>query len=189
MRQVILIGDSIRMGYQSVVQRALASCADIWAPRENGGTSANVLAHLDEWVLSRSADIVHLNCGLHDLKTAFHADRTAVPLDEYRANLEVIFRQIRARTSATPIWASTTPVNEDWHHKNKPFDRFEADVEAYNLAAVDIAGRFDIQIDDLYQVVMNAGRDDYLVQDGVHFSSAGYELLGRAVSDAICPLL
>jgi lysophospholipase L1-like esterase len=185
MRQVILIGDSIRMGYQPVVQRALANRAAVWAPRENGGTSANVLAHLDEWVLSRNAYIVHLNCGLHDLKTEFGASRTVVPLAEYRKNLEAIFRQIQERTMSTLIWASTTPVNERWHHQNKPFDRFESDIEAYNRAATEIATRFDIQIDDLYGLVMDAGRDDYLVQDGVHFSPAGYELLGDRVADVI----
>jgi lysophospholipase L1-like esterase len=189
MKQVTLIGDSIRMGYQSVVQRALASRAEIWTPRENGETSDNLLAHLDEWILSRRPDIVHLNCGLHDLKTEFGASMAAVPLDEYRTNLEAIFRQIQERTTATLIWASTTPVNESWHHKNKPFDRFEADIAAYNQAATEIAERFDVRINDLYQAVMDAGRDDYLVQDGVHFSPAGYELLGRAVADAIRPLL
>jgi lysophospholipase L1-like esterase len=189
MRRVILIGDSIRMGYQPVVQRALASHAEIWAPSKNGGTSANVLAHLDEWVLSRPADIVHLNCGLHDLKTEFGASTTQVPLEEYRANLGAIFSQVQECTPATLIWASTTPVNESWHHRNKTFDRFEADVDAYNQAATELAARFGIQIDDLYQAVMDAGRDDYLVQDGVHFTAGGYELLGRAVADAIHSLL
>jgi hypothetical protein len=117
-RSVILIGDSIRIGYTPIVARALTGQADIWAPQENGGTSANVLAHLDEWVLPRGPDVVHLNCGLHDLKTEFGANTTAVPLDAYAGNLEAIFGWIAQRTSATLIWASTTPVNERWHHQN-----------------------------------------------------------------------
>jgi lysophospholipase L1-like esterase len=188
-KQVILIGDSIRMGYQPIVQHALAGQADVWAPQENGGTSANVLAHLDEWVLSRNPDIVHLNCGLHDLKTEFDAGTTTVPLNKYRANLEAIFTRIKERTTTKLIWASTTPVNERWHHANKTFDRFEADVRAYNAAAIQIAGRLDVQIDDLYAVVKDAGRDDYLAQDGVHFSPEGYLLLGTAVADYIRALL
>jgi lysophospholipase L1-like esterase len=188
-KNVILIGDSIRMGYQPIVQQALRGQVEVWAPKKNGGTSANVLAHLEEWVLSRSPDIVHLNCGLHDLKTEFGGDTTAVPLDAYKKNLQAIFGQITRQTTAILIWASTTPVNEKWHHQNKPFDRFEADVRAYNDAAAQVAARYGVQIDDLFQVVMNAGRDDHLGQDGVHFTPKGYALLGQSVADVIRPLL
>ena len=189
MKKEILIGDSIRMGYQPIVQQALAGQADVWAPQENGGTSANVLDHLDAWVLSRSPDIVHLNCGLHDLKTEFGANTTAVSLDAYGANLEAIFTRIQERTTATLVWASTTPVNEQWHHKNKPFDRFEADVQSYNQRALEIAIRFGAKVNDLYKQITDAGPDVYLARDGVHFLPAGCALLGEAVADAIRPLL
>ena len=69
--KVILIGDSIRMGYQEVVWHELSDIADVWAPMENGGNSENVLNHMETWVLSRTPDIVHLNCGLHDIKKEF----------------------------------------------------------------------------------------------------------------------
>ena len=185
MKTVILIGDSIRMGYQPTVQQLLAGQADVWAPEENGGTSANVLAHLDEWVLLRRPDVVHLNCGLHDLKTEFGADTQAVPLDLYTANLRTIFERIQRGTPTRLIWASMTPVNERWHHENKPFDRFETDVCAYNRSAREVAVQSGAPIDNLYQVVMDAGRDTILLQDGVHFSQNGYVLLGQAVTRAI----
>jgi lysophospholipase L1-like esterase len=184
-KTVILIGDSIRQGYQSVVQEELYQEAHVWAPRENGGTSRNVLAHLDEWVLARDPDIVHLNCGLHDLRTEFDATTAAVPLAEYRANVETILKQIREHTAATVIWATTTPVNEQWHHENKTFDRFEADVRVYNRQAREVAVPLGVHVNDLFEVVTRAGRDRYLVQDGVHFSEAGYALLGRAVMETI----
>ena len=52
------------------VAARLKGKAVVVSPPENGGDSANVLAHLDEWVLKQKPDIVHLNCGLHDLKRA-----------------------------------------------------------------------------------------------------------------------
>jgi lysophospholipase L1-like esterase len=183
--KVILIGDSIRMGYQEIVQQELANEADVWAPTENGGTSQNVLAHLDEWVLARDPDIVHLNCGLHDLRRAFGETTPSVPIAEYRANLEEIFRRILGHTSARLIWATTTPVNEEWHHARKGFDRFEADVTAYNRESQAIAARFGVTVDDLFQTVVQAGRDEYLQPDGVHFTQPGYVLLGQAVAAAI----
>ena len=48
MKRIVLIGDSIRMGYQEKVHEQLADWADVWAPEENGGDSEKVLAHLDE---------------------------------------------------------------------------------------------------------------------------------------------
>ena len=83
------------------------------------------------------------------------------------------------------IWATTTPVNEAWHHAQKPFDRFEADVMAYNAAASEIASQLGVPIDDLYGIVTAAGRDRLLLPDGVHFTQDGYRLLGKAVADAI----
>jgi lysophospholipase L1-like esterase len=185
MKSVILIGDSIRMGYQPTVERLLGEQVRLWAPSENGGTSANVLAHLDEWVLSRNPDVLHLNCGLHDIKTEFGAASQGIPPDQYEANLRQIVGRIVERGSIQLIWAATTPVNQAWHHARKPFDRFEADVLAYNAVALKVVSEHGVPVNDLYQVMMDAGRDKHLTPDGVHFFSAGYTLLGRAVAQAI----
>jgi lysophospholipase L1-like esterase len=185
MKSVILVGDSIRMGYRPTVEQLLGDQVQLWAPAENGGTSDNVLAHLDAWVLSRRPDILHLNCGLHDLKTEFGTTSQAVPLDPYKANLRQIVGRIVEQGTTQLIWATTTPVNQVWHHARKPFDRFEADVLAYNDVARQVVSAYGVPINDLYQTMMDAGRDDHLMPDGVHFSPAGYTLLGQAVADAI----
>ena len=85
----------------------------------------------------------------------------------------------------TVVWASTTPVNQEWHHKNKQFDRFETDVAAYNTVAADIARELGIIINDLFAAVTCAGRDDLLLPDGVHFKPEGYALLGKRVAASI----
>ena len=182
---VILIGDSIRMGYQRVVQEELRAEAEVWGPTQNGGTSSNVLAHLDEWVISQNPDIVHLNCGLHDIKREFGVKDNNVPLKEYQENVEQILQTILEKTKAKVIWVMTTPVNERWHHERKGFDRFEADVEAYNQEATQIAQKPGVRINNLHAVVMEAGRDRLLQQDGVHFTEEGSALLGSAVAEAI----
>jgi lysophospholipase L1-like esterase len=185
MIRVVLIGDSIRQGYQDVVARELAAAADVWGPRENGGTSANVLAHLDNWLIARKPEIVHLNCGLHDLRAERVSKEKAVPLNQYIENIDRIFRRILQETDAALVWASTTPVNEEWHTREKPFDRYEADVEAYNRAAREAAVRMSVPVNDLFEVVMRAGRDRLLSRDGVHFTEEGSALLGKAVAAAI----
>ena len=181
---VVLIGDSIRMGYQDHVASQLASRAEVWVPKENGGDSRNVLAHLDQWVFSRQPDLVHVNCGLHDLKRAFGA-ASAVPLDEYERNVRQILQRLQRELNGAVVWATTTPVDENWHHQNKGFDRLEADVEAYNVAARAVAEDLGVPIDDLFAVVQQKGKARLLTQDGVHFTEEGSQLLGRVVAECV----
>ena len=95
-------------------------------------------------------------------------------------------RQILARlqreSGAIILWATTTPVDEELHHKNKEFDRFETDVDAYNAAAVAICGELGVPIDDLYAVVEQSGKAALIKEDGVHFVEEGSAVLGRAVA-------
>ena len=112
MKHVILIGDSIRMGYLPYVAQELEGEGTVWGPEINGGTCRNILAHLEEWALARPADIVHINCGLHDL--ARDPDESGVignsrvPLEEYEANVHEILSRVQQRGKCV-LWATTTP--------------------------------------------------------------------------------
>jgi isoamyl acetate esterase len=185
--ELILIGDSIRMGYQATVHERLMG-VNIWGPEANGGDSANILSHLDEWVVAHAARLVHLNCGLHDLKKPFDSDQAQVGIDEYRRNVGQIFDAILA-TGAQLVWASTTPVDEDLHHRNKGFDRFAADVDCYNAVALELATARNVPVNDLYAVIDAAGAGHLLLDDGVHFTDQGSVLLGNAVAEFVRPLL
>ena len=135
--KVVLIGDSIRMGYAPLVAKLLDGKAVVISQSANGEDSGNVLRHLDEWVINEKPDVVHINAGLHDLKLK---DRTyQVPLGEYQKNLKTILDRIQKETKAKIIFATTTPIVDDLHAQRKAgFDRFEADVQKYNVAAVSV---------------------------------------------------
>ena len=181
---IVLIGDSIRAGYQEQVRGQLADWANVWAPEGKGWTSEDILTSLDEWALSRT-DVIHINCGLHDIKKEFNKDNAAVPLSAYTENVRRILTRLQAETEATVVWALTTPVNQEWHHRNKPFDRFEKDVVTYNAVASEISTGLGIAVNDLYSVVVSAGVDNILLADGFHFSSEGYALLGESVANCV----
>ena len=189
MKKLVLVGDSIRMGYQAYVRNELSGLSDVWAPEQNGGNSTNIQQHLDKWIISQAADVIHINCGLHDLKRDFDAEETAIPLVQYQANLRDFLGRILQETQSTVIWATTTPVNEIWHHQRKGFDRLEADVVAYNNVSVEVTQDFGVSINDLFQVIIDAGRDNYLSPDGVHFTADGWDLLGKSVVGCVKPLL
>lgn len=89
-QQLVLIGDSIRMGYQETVRGELSDWADVWGPEQNGGTSENRLAHLDEWAITRAPDLLPVYCGLHDFRKDFGKDAPAVALGRYADNVRSI---------------------------------------------------------------------------------------------------
>ena len=188
MKTVVLIGDSIRMGYCPVVERELQAVARIRAPAENGGDSNKVLANLEAWI-GADADVIHINCGLHDIKREFGAACNQVPIEAYEHNVRAVLTRLTTDTSARIIWASTTPVNHDWHHEDKGFDRFDEDIVAYEAVARQIAAELGVVVNDLHTVVTEAGRDSMLLPDGVHYTPEGYALLGRAVAAFIRPYL
>src|SRR5690349_11914839 len=85
---VVLIGDSIRMGYAPVVAERLKGMAEVVSAEENGGDSGNVLKNLDAWAIAPKPAVVHFNVGLHDLKANEKTGSHQVELDAYRANLD-----------------------------------------------------------------------------------------------------
>ena len=91
----------------------------------------------------------------------------------------------QALESTRVIWALTTPVDEKLHHANKGFDRFEADVDAYNDCALSLCRAAGVEVHDLFSVVEGIGRSEILRKDGVHFSEVGSRLLGGSVASCV----
>ena len=184
--RVVLVGDSIRLGYAPGVAARLEGKAVVISPAENGGDSANVLAHLDEWVIRQKPDVVHLNCGLHDLKRSRADGRHQVELDRYSENLRTIVARIRAATDAALVFADTTPIVDERHaRRGADFDRAEADVLRYNAAAVAVMRELGVPVHDLHGVVEHGGPETLLGPDGTHYTAAGSDRLADAVADCV----
>lgn len=184
MHRVLLIGDSIRLHYQPLVQEELQSEAEVIGPAENCETSRKVRARLPVWLGSYKPELIHLNCGLHDLRIDPCSHEVQVPLPEYINNVAAIIR-LEQRNAPAVIWATTTPVDEALHRANKASRRNEEDVAAYNQAAVAVAVEAGAKINDLHQVVETHDPTLLWQPDGVHFSGRGYRLLGNAVAQEI----
>ena len=184
MLKITLIGDSIRMGYEPLVRELLAGKAEVWGPDANGGDSANVLANLQAWAIDRSVDVVHFNCGLHDVRR-LPEKGFQVPVEAYARNLAKIIDELKSDTAAELIWATITPIVEAHQTgADRDFERFTVDVERYNRAALEVVNRAELRVNDLHGVVERAGIDACLSSDGVHMTGDGNRLLARAVADA-----
>ena len=185
---VLLIGDSISMqdiGYFSDVVERLGDRFRVVHNPGNGGDSANVLTHLDEWLGLNPPDIVHFNCGLHDLRFDRTKRTHQQPPDAYENNLREICRRLKSFSSVRLIFALTTPVNDEWHQARKPYDRLNADVMRYNRIARKIMDQHAIPVNDLHAVIVNADPDSCLTEDGVHMNEKGNRVLSQAVAAAI----
>jgi hypothetical protein len=168
-----VVGDSISIHYGPYLQAMLAGVMTYsrkTAPdgslddRANGGDSALVLDYLQTLQPDRLFDILLINCGLHDIKRDVTTHAVQVPLDQYEDNLHEILAQ------AQRLAARTTPVIDERHHQlNTTFQRFEADVEAYNAAADRIMQGHGITTIDLFTFTRNLGPNVYA--DHVHFTA------------------
>ncbi len=184
--KVVLVGDSIRLGYAPVVAERLKGKVTIVSPEPNGGDSANVLKNLEAWVIREKPQLVHLNCGLHDLKLLQATKKHQVEPDSYRANLREIVGRIRGAGIPGLVFANTTPILDDRHAKRGAnFDRFEADVVQYNRTAQEVMDELGVPVHDLHGLVHHAGAGKLLLKDGTHYTPEGSRLLGEAVADCI----
>jgi len=175
--RVLLIGDSISIGYTVPVRTALAGTANVHRIPVNGGTSANGLAHIDEWLGDSRWDVIHFNWGLHDLWTTDGKQR--IPVAQYEENLKTLVARLK-KTKAKLIWCSTTPVPADIAIKT----RCNADVIAYNAAAKKVMDENGVPIDDLYAFALPRLKE-VQIPANVHFTGKGSEVLAGPVSVAI----
>lgn len=182
--QVTLIGDSIRLNSQSFVRDNLPSHFQLWGPTVNCGSSRNVATDIASWVAPATADLVHINCGLHDIRFDPSAEHPTCSIKEYAAHLETIFSYLAA-TAPVVVWATSTPINETLHNSSKLSRRYQADLIEYNRVSVALARAFNFRVNDLHQILYSSNPESLLLPDGLHFNENGNALIGKLVADAV----
>ncbi|MDR1281235.1 MAG: SGNH/GDSL hydrolase family protein [Opitutaceae bacterium] len=185
--RVLIIGDSISIGYTHRARKRLEGVAVVRRPPTNCGSTTTGLENIDQWLGRKRWHVIHFNWGLHDLRyrnprkqSTIEGLKQNVPLAEYEKNLRELVAKIKA-TSDVQIFATTTPIPE----KQKQTEiRIQADVDSYNETALRVMKEADVLIDDLNAVAK--GREAELMPpDDIHFSQAGYEVLADAVAASI----
>jgi len=187
--KVVLIGDSIRLGYAPTVAKKLEGKAVVTGPKANGGDSANVLKNLKAWAVAEMPDVVHFNCGIHDTKKDKKTGKFQVPPEQYEANLRKIVETLRKETKATVVFAATTPIIDARAAKgrlNASYDLHDASTVEYNLIARRVMKELNVPVNDLRAVCGEGEEHGKLITaDGVHFTPEGRAKLGDAVADFV----
>lgn len=183
---VLLIGDSISIGYTLAVRASLHGRANVFRPATNCGATIRGVEQLDDWLGDRAWTVIHFNFGLHDLKYVDADGQMAnppesgtqfVPIETYEANLDQIVTRLQA-TGARLIWCSTTPVPAGSN------GRLQGDGARYNVAAARVASAHGLAVNDLYAFAL--ARLDAIQQPAnVHFTDAGSAELATQVVASI----
>lgn len=186
--KVHLIGDSIRLNAQPFARRFLAPAYCVAGPLVNCESSHIVAANIRNWLTGADADVIHINCGLHDIRHDPGCDRPVSSPNEYLANLSSIFAYL-ATSRARIIWATSTPINEGAHNRNKQSRRYQADLLRYNCLSVELARDAGFDINDMYEKLSSTNVQALLLPDGVHFTPEGNELIGKFIAESVESLL
>lgn len=177
--RVLLIGDSVSMGYTLPVRALLKGRANVHRPPTNCSSTGNGLANLKSWLGDGKWDVIHFNFGLHDAKLPPEGVRHAPP-DVYEKNLRELVKRMQT-TGAKLVFATTTPVPNGGNIS--PIRRFGS-VDQYNAVAKKVMAENNVALDDLNAAIAPHVAELQRPND-VHFSAAGSELLAKQVAASI----
>ncbi|MBD3183424.1 hypothetical protein GF312_14090 [Candidatus Poribacteria bacterium] len=182
--KVLLLGDSIRMSYQSLVAEKLKDCAEVVGPADNCQFSLYTLSSLSRWIKALGIPhIIHWNNGIHDSGHNPARSPVQIPLDVYRMTLEYILGNLRSITPHV-IWATTTPVHPDRPFQNDQWAWRNDEIDQYNSTALKLMKNNHVPVNDLHSIVAS-DPDLYLAEDQLHLSQAGQEKCADAVARVI----
>jgi len=171
-KNVLLLGDSLRMGYEPVVRKILEDVAVVSGPNENGRWAAYTLNSLRFWLDQfEKPDVIHWNNGLWDLGDDYHLGRPFSLPEEYESALE---RTITVLNKLFPgakiIMATTMPTdNPD-----------SSDIENYNEILKLVASRHNIEVNDLFPIPKN--NVALIGPDHIHLTDEGFNIVGKQVA-------
>jgi len=180
--RVLLIGDSISIGYTVPTRDLLKGKANLQRIPANGGPTSRGVESLSEWLGTGKWDVIHFNWGLHDIKRLKEGKKDVagewqVSAEPYEKNLDALVQQLKA-TGASLIWASTTPVPDG------AAGRIKGEEVQANAIADKVMKKYSVPTNDLYGYVLPRLAEFQRPQN-VHFTPEGYEFLAKQVAAKI----
>jgi len=185
--RILIIGDSISIGYTPFVKEKLANKAYVFHNPGNAQHTGTGLKKIEEWIGDGEWDIIQFNWGLWDLcyrhpdsKTQGNRDKLngklTYTIEEYASNLDSIVAILQTKTGAKLIFVTTSYVPEN------EAGRFNKDVIRYNDAAKKIMKKHSVTVNDIYEKSIPIHQKSGKGLDDVHYSEEGYEELSKLVT-------
>lgn len=188
-KKVLIIGDSISLGYFPFVKTALGADVQLTHNPGNAQHTGTGLRLIDQWLADSSYDVIAFNWGLWDLcyrhpdsKEQGQRDKLngeiTYTVDRYEANLELLVKRLK-KTGAKLIFVTSTfiPPGEA--------GRFEGDEIVYNDAARKIMKKYDVAVCDLHKYSVGIHSKHKKAAGDVHYTSQGYKELSNHITHCI----
>ncbi|MET2985749.1 SGNH/GDSL hydrolase family protein [Aureibaculum conchae] len=186
--KILIIGDSISIGYTPFVKEHFGDRAMISHNPGNAQHTGTGLEKITEWIGAEQWDIIQFNWGLWDLcyrhpdsKVQGNRDKVNGQLTysvvDYTANLDSIVSTLKKKTKAKLIFVTTSYVPEN------EAGRFKSDAIKYNNAAKSIMKKHSIIVNDIYEQSKQIHKEFGKGSDNVHYTKEGYQKLGKLVTD------
>ena len=195
---VLILGDSISIGYTPFVEEYLKRKANVFRPMLVNGKPENCegtnkgVKNIERWLGDKKWDVIHFNFGLHDIKhvdpvTGQNSQNPKHPQQasskQYKKNLEIIVEKLKA-TGAKLIFATTTPypdvVDGPLRKPGMP--------QKYNRIAVKIMNKNGILINNLHAFMVPRMTELQLPKN-VHFTEEGSREMAKKVVERINEVL
>lgn len=187
--RVLIIGDSISLGYTPFVVERMQGRAIVEHHRGNAQHTGTGLKKLDAWLGDTKWDVIHFNWGLWDLcyrhpesKVQGRRDKErgtlTTSLEQYEENLDELAARLR-KTNAKLIWAHTTTVPEG------EAGRKVGDDDRYNAAAARVMKKHGIPVNDLNALTDTFPQNLFTAPGNVHYTKEGSRKIAEAVTEKI----
>ena len=188
---VLIIGDSISIGYTLPTRALLEGKVNLHRIPTNGGPTTKGLSEINKWLGNKKWDLIHFNWGLHDLKY-MGKDGTnlvpkekggvvQVPLPEYEKNLDQLVERMK-KSAKQMVWRNTTPIPPG----SKA--RYVGDSVKYNQAAARVMKKHSIPTLDLF-TPSKKNIKKWMRNADVHYYPEGSQFLAEIVANDIIQLL
>ena len=190
MKNVLLLGDSIRLGYDKSVKASLKDKANVFFPSENCRFASYLLRYIHEYkntlLPNEDVDVLHWNAWLWDCLRLFE-EEPHTPLDVYAYYIERLCIRIKKIfPNAKVIFATSTSVLSEKMRAN--FKRYNNEIEEYNKVAIKIVEKYGFKVNDLYSLSLSLPESAH--SDAVHYyTDIGTKTFTDSVLRYLCEAL
>lgn len=190
MKKVLLMGDSIRGGYDKSVKASLEGKAEVCYPSDSGRFAAytlRILSDTKEQLKLDKVDVIHWNAGLWDCLRQF-GEEPNTPIEMYEYFIDRVCKRIKFLfPDAKVVFATSTKVLEHRLNKNV-FCRYNSEIDVYNEVAVKVVKKYGFFVNDLNAVSKSLPEEAH--SDAVHYyTSMGTKAFTMQVINSIKPHL
>jgi acyl-CoA thioesterase-1 len=184
---VLIIGDSISIGYTLPTRALLKGKVNLHRIPTNGGPTTKGVTEIEKWLGKRKWDLIHFNWGLHDLKymgpkgenlyPKEKGGKVQVPLADYERNLHQLVARLK-KSAERLVWRNTTPIPPGSK------GRYVGDSVKFNEAAARVMKKHSVPTLDLY-TPSKKNMKDWMKEANVHYHAHGSQALAELVAKDI----